>query len=87
MDVFAVEAVGHFVGMGLADHVGARGEQSLDGRRGMIGGRMRLEPNRIAIARAVSGNVEHVLDAETASPQRAAAAALERHVGMPAERV
>ena len=71
MHVLAVEAVGQFVGVGLADHAGAGREQALDRGSGARRRRMRLEPQRIAVAGAMPGDIEHVLDRKGQAAQRA----------------
>ena len=71
MHVLAIEAVRHLVGVGLADHVGASGQQALDCGGGPRRGRMGFEPDRIAVSGAMAGDVEHVLDREGQAAQRA----------------
>ena len=71
MHVLAVETVGQFVGVGLADHPSAGREHALDRGRGAHCRRMRLKPNRIAVAGAMAGDIEHVLDREGQAAQRA----------------
>ena len=70
MRVHTVEAISHFVGMGLAYHSRAGGEEARD-RGGRPGGRrMGLHPQWVAIAGAVAGDVEHILDGEVQTAQR-----------------
>ena len=87
MHVLAVDAVGHFIAIRLADQAGSGGEQALDSRRSALCGWMGLEPARMAVAGAMSGDVEHVLDGEAAAEQWAGWAAFESNVVVTAERV
>ena len=48
---------------------------------------MGLKPDRIAVAGAVTGDVEHVFDGEAQAAQRARGRAIEFDVGVAAERV
>ena len=85
--VLAVEAVGHLVGVGLADHAGASGQQALDCRGSPRCGRMGFEPDRVAVAGAMAGDVEHVLDREGQAAQRAFGRAGKLDVGVAAKGV
>ena len=85
MHVLAVEAIGHLVGVGLADHAGAGGEQALDRRGRSRGRRMGLEPDRVAVAGAMAGDVEHVLDGEGQAAQRTVRRAAQFDMGVAAE--
>ena len=65
MHILAVDAVGQFITVSLADQPGSGGEQAVDRRRRMLRGRMGLEPSRMAITGDVSRYIEHVLYGET----------------------
>jgi hypothetical protein len=85
MHILTVEAVGQFVGLGFSDHRRAGGEQALDGGSGARRRRMRLEPDRIAIAGAMAGNVVDILDREGQAVKRTCGRAIQRNVGVAAE--
>src|SRR4029077_17681016 len=85
--VLAVDAVGHFIAVGLANQAGSGGEQALDSRRSALCGWMGLEPAWVAVASAISGDIEHVLDGEGAAKQWAGWDAFESNVLVVAERV
>ena len=87
MHILAVEAVGQFVGMGLADHARAGREQTLDRGRGARRRRVSVEPYRIAVSGAMTGNVVHVLDGKSQTVERATRRSVQFDMGMAAERV
>jgi hypothetical protein len=87
MRVFAIETVGEFVGVGLADHTRAGIEETLYARRRSRCRRMGLEPNGIAVAGATSRNVVDILHGHRKTGERAPAAAVKCDVGMTRERV
>ena len=86
MPVLPVQAIGEFVGMGLADHPRAGIEQALHRDRRPIGHGMGFEPHRIAEAAAVSGDVIEVLDAERSPAERPCGRTFHSDMRVPAER-
>ncbi len=87
MHILAVDAVGHFIAISLANQAGSGSKQALDRRRSALCGWMGLEPARMAVAGAVSSDIEHVLDGEAAAEQGAGCAAFAGNLGIAAERV
>jgi len=87
MHVFAVETVGEFIGVRFADHARAGVEEPLHARRGLFGRRMRLEPDRVAVAGAMPCDIVDVLHRHGEPGERACAATIERDVGVTRERV
>ena len=87
MHILAVDAEGQFIAISLADQAGSGGEQALDRRCRALCGRMSLEPERMAVAGAMSGDVEHVLDGEAAAEQGADRAAFDSNFVVAAKRV
>jgi hypothetical protein len=87
MHILAVDAVGQFIAISLADQAGSGGEQALDRRCGAPCGRMGLEPARMAVAGTMSGDVEYVLDGEAATEQGAGRASLDSNFVVAAKRV
>jgi hypothetical protein len=71
----------------FCDHLGAGREQALDGRSGARRRRVRFEPDRIAVAGAMAGNVEHVLDGEGQAEQRTFRRTVQFDMGVAAESV
>ena len=86
MGVLAHQAIGQFIGVGLAGEIGTGIQQTFEGGRRRLGGRMAGEPIGIAASRLVPGDVEHVLGAEIEAAERPRRRALERDMGFPAER-
>src|ERR1700684_1750657 len=87
MHIFAVEAVGEFIRMSLADHPGARGKQAFDRRRRLSRRRMCCEPDRVAIAGAMTLDVENVLDREGQSVKGTISRTHKRDIGVAAKGV
>ena len=85
MRVLAVQAVRQLIGLRFAGHVGARGEQCGDDRRGMRGRRMRRQPLGTAETGPVTGDVVDILDAEGQPGERPRAGAGNGDMRMPAE--
>ena len=85
MRVFAIEAVGQLVGMGLADHVRTGVEQTLHRRRGGARHAVRRQPVGAAEAGLVAGDIVNVLGAEGESRERAARGSGKLNVGVAAE--
>jgi len=85
MRVFAVQAVGQFIGLGFSEHVGTDSEQRHHNGRGACRRRMGGQPVGAAESGFMSGDVVDVLDAKGQAGERPRAGAGHGNMGVPAE--